>query len=62
VVKKEIGLSPMAYIQEIRLNKARSIIENGNYESLKEVAENVGLKETRYFKKLYFERFGITLN
>jgi signal transduction histidine kinase/DNA-binding response OmpR family regulator len=62
VVKKEIGLSPMAYIQEIRLNKARSIIENGNYESLKKVAENVGLKETRYFKKLYFERFGITLN
>ncbi|AWV98727.1 hybrid sensor histidine kinase/response regulator [Arcticibacterium luteifluviistationis] len=61
LVKKEIGLNPQEYISEIRLNMARQLLETEGSQ-LEDVVEKVGFREVRYFKKLYFNRFGTKLN
>lgn len=58
-VKSLTQMTPNQYIQELRLNKAKNILEEGNVKTVKEVASFVGMKRPSYFSKLYKERFGI---
>lgn len=58
-VKSLTQMTPNQYIQEIRLNKAKNILETGDVKTVKEVASSVGMKRPSYFSKLYKERFGI---
>ncbi len=58
-VKSLTSLTPNQYIQELRLNKAKTLLEEGDVRTVKEVAYSVGIKRPSYFSKLYKERFGI---
>jgi len=58
-VKSLTRMTPNQYIQELRLNKAKNILEEGDVRTVKEVASSVGMKRPSYFSKLYKERFGI---
>jgi len=53
------GLTPSSYQREMRLIKARDMIQTGKFKSVKEVSHAVGISSTKYFSKLFKERFGI---
>ena len=57
-IKKTTGLSPTKYFREIKLQAAREILENGEVQTVNEVAYAVGFDTTHYFSKLYHQRFG----
>ena len=57
-VKARTGLTPNQLIQEIRLERARSLLMGQQCKSVKEVAFNVGFKKPAYFSKLFFKRYG----
>jgi DNA-binding response OmpR family regulator/anti-sigma regulatory factor (Ser/Thr protein kinase) len=52
------GMTPNQYITEIRLNKARQILESRSFETISEVCYAVGMKTPYYFGKLMKDRFG----
>jgi len=57
-VKQITGLTPNKYIQELRLQLGRAYLEKGAYKTISEVTVAVGFKSSRYFSKLFRERFG----
>ena len=57
-VKSATGMSPLQYIREIRLQKARMLLEGNNTETISEVMFAVGFRKSDYFARLYRERFG----
>ena len=56
-VKKVTGLSPVKYINEYRLKKARNMIKI-NYGNLSEIAEKTGFGSISYFSTSYKNFFG----
>ncbi len=58
-VKSLTHMTPNQYIQEMRLIKAKEILESGEVRTVKEVAFSVGIRRPGYFSKLFKERFGI---
>ncbi len=58
-IKTTTGLSPLDFINEVKLKKARSTITSNPSISLKELSYSVGFKQPSYFSKLYEKRFGI---
>ena len=56
-LKDATGLSANQYIQEIRLQRGRQLLESGDY-LIKDAAAEVGFKDANYFSTLYKERFG----
>jgi CheY-like chemotaxis protein len=52
------GMKPSQYLTEIRLNRARYLIDTGAFETMTEVCYAVGFKTPHYFSKLMKERFG----
>ena len=59
-IKTETGLTPKEFITEIKLLKARSILETQEDISLKKLALEVGFLHASYFSKLFYNRFGVT--
>ena len=57
-LKRLTGLSPVQYLQEIRLAKARYFLENRSYDSIAKVASNVGYGDVRNFSRSFKQRFG----
>jgi AraC-like DNA-binding protein len=57
-IKSETGLSPNELITEIRLQKAKRLLEDKQVHSLKHLVLEVGFKHASYFSKRYYERFG----
>lgn len=57
-LKKETGFTPAAFVREIRLFKARHIIENKRAGTISEVAYSVGFSTPFHFVKIYEKRFG----
>ncbi|RZK62244.1 MAG: response regulator, partial [Hymenobacter sp.] len=52
------GLTPAAWLRELRLDKARRLLEAGGFGSVTQVAESTGFANPKYFSTLYTERFG----
>jgi transcriptional regulator GlxA family with amidase domain len=52
------GLTPAAWLRELRLDQARLLLEAGEGGSVTQVAEAVGFASVRYFATLYTARFG----
>ncbi len=52
------GLTPLQYIQEIRFNHARSLLEQRKMSSVKAVASAIGIQKPQYFSEQFKERFG----
>ena len=57
--KKEKGITFINYLTDIRMNKAKELIEDTNYKNF-EVAEVVGYSEANYFSYSYKKYFGIS--
>lgn len=57
-VKRLTGLTPNAYVQEARLQKARYLLEAGWHDSMETLVNQVGMKDVKYFAALYRDRFG----
>ncbi len=52
------GLTPLKFINEIRLQEARRMLEQGLCSTVKEVSYSIGFMSTRHFSKTYSTRFG----
>ena len=57
-VKELTGLTANQYVQEVRLQAAKNWLEQGTKSSVKSIAYELGLKDAKYFSKLYTKRFG----
>lgn len=59
ILKKQLGLSPVQYILEIRLAVAHNMIIKKQKASISEVRAEVGISSTSYFNQKFEERYGI---
>lgn len=57
-LKNLTGLTPVQFIREVRLQRARQLLENREKETISEVMYAVGFRQTGYFAKSYAQRFG----
>lgn len=57
--KKQTGKSPNQYHIDLRLNKAKELLEESNM-SIKEVGYNTGFDSPYYFSRLFKQKFGRT--
>lgn len=57
--KEEMGMSPLKYINTVRLHKAKSLLERGEC-SVMEVAALVGFSDYNHFGRMFRENFGCT--
>ena len=56
--KKEVGISYVKYLTDLRLTEARKRLLDGERVGI--VCQEVGFKDGRHFAKLYKEKYGIT--
>ncbi|RZK31171.1 MAG: AraC family transcriptional regulator [Hymenobacter sp.] len=52
------GLTPAAWLRELRLDYARRLLEDGRFSTVSEVAHACGFATAKHFGTLYTERFG----
>lgn len=55
--KRTIGMTPVAYIQDFRIKKARNLLEHTTM-SMSEIADSCGFKDMSYFSKTFREKTG----
>ena len=60
LLKKSIGLSPVQYVLELRMQTAYQLLKEKHYSTLSEVRHHVGIPSASYFNKKFKERFGVT--
>jgi len=58
IFKSETGDTPINYLINLRLEKAKMILESGTKESIQEVASCVGYDDVYHFSKLFKKKFG----
>jgi len=56
----KFNMTPQQYVSTQRIAHARSIIESGDYESLKEISEAVGYTDALYFSKAFKKAYGFS--
>jgi len=59
-LKTLTGLTTQQYIQEVRLTRARFLLESRTTKSVKVTAYEIGMKDVKYFSRLFKQRFGKT--
>ncbi len=57
-LKRLAGLTPIQYLQEMRLDQARHLLENRRFDSISKVAVEVGYSDARSFSRSFSKRFG----
>ena len=60
IFKSETGNAPIRHLINIRLEKAKELLEGGYQGSIQEVAAQVGYDDAYHFSKLFKKRFGIS--
>lgn len=60
IFKSETGNTPIRRLIDIRLEKAKELLENGFQGSIQEVAASVGYDDAYHFSKLFKKRYGIS--
>lgn len=58
ILKKLTGLTTVNFILEVRLQKARTLLENRLVATVSEAQYEVGISSTSYFTRKFTERFG----
>ena len=53
-------MSPREYVAKRRIADARTIIESGDYDNIKEVAAAVGYSDPLYFSKVFKKIYGVS--
>lgn len=56
--KALMGISANSFIRKVRLHRAAELLKDGNT-SVKEVTYDVGFSDLKYFRKCFFEEFGV---
>lgn len=57
--KESMGVSPLNYINEIRLKKAKNLLETKEY-TVSEVALEVGFSDFNHFGRLFYKKYNCT--
>lgn len=57
-VKRLTGLTPKQYLQEVRLDAARFLLEQRTYRTIAKVASEVGYSRPRTFSRSFKQRYG----
>ena len=57
-LKAIFGLSPVEFLREMRLKRARQLVETGAY-NVSAIATMTGFNDAKYFSKCYARRFGL---
>jgi AraC-like DNA-binding protein len=57
--ERVLGRTPVAYLQEMRLTRAKKLLVNGGL-TVKQVAEQSGFQQSSYFIRRFREREGMT--
>ena len=57
-LKRLLGLTPQKYLIEMRLDKARHLLEKGEYTSIERVGREIGYPDVRSFSRSFKRRFG----
>ncbi|RMF25087.1 MAG: DNA-binding response regulator [Bacteroidetes bacterium] len=57
-LKRLTGLSPKQYLLEVRLNRARQLLEQRTHSSIAKIAYEVGYTHTPSFSRQFKKRFG----
>ena len=60
IFKSETGTTPIRYLINIRLDKAKELLESGWSGSIQEIAQTVGYDDAYHFSKLFKKHFGIS--
>lgn len=58
--KEETGESPINYLIQLRLEKAKDILSNSENPSIKDIAKSVGYDDAYYFSKLFKKYYGVS--
>ena len=59
IFKSETGDTPIRHLINIRLEKAKELLEQGYDGSIQEIAALVGYDDAYHFSKLFKKRFGV---
>lgn len=57
-LKQVTGMTPAAYLRELRLERARTCLEQRTTYTMAEVAYQVGFEDPAYFARLFYKRYG----
>jgi len=57
--KKEVGITPNAYLTKIRMQNAAQLLISGNM-LISDISNLVGISDSNYFVKLFKKEFGVT--
>lgn len=57
--KESIGTSPLTYLNELRITKAKKLLEQGEH-TVSEIALAVGFQDFNHFGRLFRKQFGCT--
>lgn len=60
IFKSETGEAPIRHLINIRLDKAKELLEQGWTGSIQEVAAEVGYDDAYHFSKLFKKRYGVS--
>ena len=60
IFAQRFGMSPQSYVLNERITHAKSIIESGDYDSVKEISESVGYTDPLYFSKAFKKAYGMS--
>lgn len=60
IFKSETGNAPIRHLINIRLEKAKELLEGGYEGSIQEVAAQVGYDDAYHFSKLFKKRYGVS--
>jgi AraC-like DNA-binding protein len=59
IFTERFNMGPQEYVLSERISHAKSIIESGDYESIREVSELVGYNDPLYFSKAFRKFYGV---
>ena len=54
-----LGMSPLQYLNQVRLNRAAELLRNGE-KSITEICYSCGFQNSSYFARRFRERYGVT--
>ena len=58
IFKREVGVTPFAYLQQIRMNEAKILLSQNL--PIKDVAQKVGYTDALYFGKVFKKQIGVS--
>lgn len=58
-IKALTGMTPIEYINSLRLDKARGLLRTSKHLTIDAIAKEVGFKSRSYFSKLFKESYGV---